>query len=158
MGLGIPRKVTMTGGLYLWKDGREVPDTMNVSMEHAEELLYSWDSSFGNERLGVTEDVLGDNGAITHTMQSIRYQPEKKNRPDGTEMAGMSRSDPKAHMQNFVDHIRGSAREVNCPFEVAIASPSPAVWPWTATAAGARCAGTRRRKRSFDGRPGAAKE
>jgi predicted dehydrogenase len=118
MGLGIPRKVTMTGGLYLWKDGREVPDTMNVSMEHAEELLYSWDSSFGNERLGVTEDVLGDNGAITHTMQSIRYQPEKKNRPDGTEMAGMSRSDPKAHMQNFVDHIRGSAREVNCPFEV----------------------------------------
>ena len=118
MGLGIPRKVTMTGGLYLWKDGREVPDTMNVSMEHAEELLYSWDSSFGNERLGVTEDVLGDNGAITHTMQSIRYQPEKKNRPDGTEMAGMSRSDPKAHMQNFVDHIRGNAREVNCPFEV----------------------------------------
>ncbi len=73
MGLGIPRKVTMTGGLYLWKDGREVPDTMNVSMEHAEELLYSWDSSFGNERLGVTEDVLGDNGTIAHTMQSIRY-------------------------------------------------------------------------------------
>jgi len=118
LGLKIPKAVTMTGGLYLWKDGREVPDTMNVSMEHAEELLYSWDSSFGNERLGVTEDVLGCDGAITHTMQSIRYQPEKKNRPDGTEMAGMSRSDPKAHMQNFVDHIRGNAREVNCPFEV----------------------------------------
>jgi hypothetical protein len=30
----------------------------------------------------------------------------------------MTRSDPKAHMQNFVDHIRGNVREVNCPFEV----------------------------------------
>jgi hypothetical protein len=51
-------------------------------------------------------------------MQGIRYQPEKKNRPDGTELAGASRSDPKAHMANFVDHIRGRAREVNCPFEI----------------------------------------
>ena len=51
MGLGIPRAVTMTGGLYLWKDGREVPDTMNVSMEHDEEMLFTWDSGFGNERL-----------------------------------------------------------------------------------------------------------
>ena len=34
----------MTGGLYLWKDGREVPDTMNVSMEQPEELLFTWDS------------------------------------------------------------------------------------------------------------------
>ena len=25
----------MTGGVYLWKDGREVPDTMSVSLEHA---------------------------------------------------------------------------------------------------------------------------
>ena len=30
MGLEIPRAVTMTGGLYRWQDGREVPDTMNV--------------------------------------------------------------------------------------------------------------------------------
>jgi predicted dehydrogenase len=119
MRLTIPRKVTMTGGLYLWKDGREVPDTMSVSMEHAEELLFTWDSGFGNERLGVTEDVLGDNGTVSHTMQGIRYQPEKKNRPDGTEMLGMTKADPKAHMQNFFDGIRGEVAEVNCPFELA---------------------------------------
>jgi predicted dehydrogenase len=116
--LKIPRKVTMTGGLYLWKDGREVPDTMNVSMEHDGDMLFTWDSGFGNERLGVTEDVLGDNGTITRTMQSIRYYPEKKNRPDGTEMTGMTKADPKAHMQNFLDAIRGNASEVNCPFEL----------------------------------------
>ena len=43
-----PKAVTMTGGLYLWRDGREVPDTMNVSMEQPEDLLFSWVSGFGN--------------------------------------------------------------------------------------------------------------
>jgi len=117
MGLSIPKSVTMTGGLYLWKDGREVPDTMNVAMEH-DEMLFTWDSGFGNERLGVTEEVLGDNGTISHTMQGIRYTPEKKTRPDGNEMAGLTRADPKAHMQNFLDAIRDSGTQPNCPFDI----------------------------------------
>jgi predicted dehydrogenase len=115
--LKIPRAVTMTGGLFLWKDGREVPDTMNVSMEHEEELLYTWDSGFGNDQLKVTEDVLGDNGTISHTQQSIKYAPQKVNRKDGNEMTGATRSDPKAHMQNFFDSIRGG-KQPNCPFEI----------------------------------------
>ena len=117
MGLRIPRAVTMTGGLYLWKDGREVPDTMTVAMEHEEEILFTWDCGFGNERLSVTEDVMGTAGTISRTPQTIRYAPEKKNRPDGNEMAGVTRTDPKAHMQNFLDAIR-SNRELNCPFEL----------------------------------------
>jgi predicted dehydrogenase len=117
MNLRIPRAVTMTGGIYLWKDGREVPDTMTVAMQHEEELLYTWDCGFGNERLGVTEDVLGTAGAIARTPQTIRYMPEKKNRPDGNEMAGVTRTDPKAHMKNFLDAIRFSSKP-NCPFEL----------------------------------------
>jgi predicted dehydrogenase len=117
MGLRIPHAVTMTGGIYLWKDGREVPDTMTVAMEHEEELLFTWDSGFGNERLSVTEDVLGTAGTISRTPQTIRYAPEKKNRPDGNEMAGVTRTDPKAHMQNFLDAIR-TGRETNCPFDL----------------------------------------
>jgi predicted dehydrogenase len=117
MALRIPRAVTMTGGIYLWKDGREVPDTMTVAMEHEEEILFTWDCGFGNERLSVTEDVLGTAGAIARTPQTIRYAPEKKNRPDGNEMAGVTRTDPKAHMQNFLDAIR-TGREPNCPLEL----------------------------------------
>ena len=117
MDLKIPRAVTMVGGLYLRKDGREVPDTMNVSMEHDEELLYTWDSGFGNDQLKVTEDVLGDNGTISHTPQSVKYTPQKVNRKEGNEMVGATRSDPKAHMQNFLDSIRG-AKQPNCPFEI----------------------------------------
>jgi predicted dehydrogenase len=100
----------------LWKDGREVPDTMHVSLEHAEEVLFSWDSGFGNGQPGVAEEVLGTDGSISRAQQ-IRYMPQKVNRPDGNEMVGAARTEPRAHMQNFLDSIRGG-KETNCPVEV----------------------------------------
>ena len=116
MKLQIPKAVNMVGGVYLWKDGREVPDTMNVAMEHPEEILFTWDSGFGNNQLGSTEDVLGTDGTISKGQQ-IRYTPQKVNRPDGTEMLGTTKTPPNAHMQNFLDCIR-SGKETNCPFDV----------------------------------------
>jgi predicted dehydrogenase len=116
MDLQIPSAVNMTGGIYLWKDGREVPDTMNVSMEHPEELLFTWDSGFGNSELGATEDVLGTDGTISRGQQ-IRYLPQKVNRPDGREMLGQTPTQPQAHMRNFLDCIR-SGKETNCPFDL----------------------------------------
>jgi predicted dehydrogenase len=118
MDLHIPKAVTMTGGLFLWKDGREVPDTMNVSMQMPEEMMFNWTSGFGNDKLGVTEDVLGDNGTVTHTPQSIRYTPQKVNRRDGNEMAGTTPNQRGAHMQNFIDCVRDPAKKTNCPVEI----------------------------------------
>jgi hypothetical protein len=116
LNLQIPKSVMASGGVYLWKDGREVPDTMNVSMVQPEEMLVTWDSGFGNNALGVTEDVLGTDGTITRGQQ-IRYSPQKVNRPDGTELVGQSRTTPASHMQNFLDSIRGTDTP-NCPFEL----------------------------------------
>jgi len=114
--LRIPQAVTMTGGLYLWKDGRQVPDTMSVSMVQPEEMLFSWVSGFGNANLGVTEQVLGSDGTIARGMQ-IRYVPEKVNRPDGEALIGQTPTARSAHMQNFVDAIR-DGKEVNCSFDL----------------------------------------
>jgi predicted dehydrogenase len=116
MDLQIPHAVTMTGGIYRWLDGREVPDTMSVGMVHAPGLLFSWDSGFGNNHLGVTEDVLGTDGTISKGQQ-IRYFPQKVTRPEGVEMLGQTPTPPRAHMQNFLDCIR-SGKQTNCPFEV----------------------------------------
>jgi predicted dehydrogenase len=119
LNLQIPRAVTMTGGVYLWKDGREVPDTMNVSMEQPEELLFTWDSGFGNNHLGSSEDVLGTDGTVSKGQQ-IRYSPQKVNRPQGSEIIGqtrMARNETGAHIQNFLDCVRSGATP-NCPFEL----------------------------------------
>jgi predicted dehydrogenase len=116
MGLNIPAAATMTGGIYLWKDGREVPDTMTVSLELPGEMLFTWDSGFGNNYLGVTEDVLGTHGTIARGQQ-IRYVPQRVNRPGGSELMGHTPTVPRAHMQNFLDVIRNGG-ETACPFEL----------------------------------------
>ena len=116
MNLQIPKSVNMTGGIYLWKDGREVPDTMAVAMQQPEEILFSWDSGFGNNELGVTEDVLGTDGTISRSQQ-IRYEPQKVNLKDVPESVGTAPTAPRAHMQDFLESIRRN-KATNCPFEL----------------------------------------
>jgi hypothetical protein len=100
----------------LWNDGRETPDTMDVALDQPEQMLVSWSSGFGNNQLGVTEDLLGSAGTISRGNQ-VRCIPQKVNRPDDPEVAGRSTHVPHVHMQNFLDSIRSGA-EPNCPFEV----------------------------------------
>jgi hypothetical protein len=114
--LQIPRAASMEGGIYLWKDGRETPDTVTVSLQQPEEILINWVSGFGNNQLGISEDVLGTHGTISRAAQ-VRYVPQRANRPAGGEMAGRSSHVPQAHMQNFFDCIR-SGKEPNCPFDL----------------------------------------
>jgi predicted dehydrogenase len=116
MNLRIPKAVNMVGGIYLWNDGREVPDTMAVALEQPEELLFTWDSGFGNNELGVTEDILGTDGTISRGQQ-VRYAPQKVNLKDVPESVGMTPTPPRAHMQNFFDSIR-DGKATNCPFEL----------------------------------------
>jgi predicted dehydrogenase len=106
----------MSGGIYLWNDGREVPDTMDVTLDQPEQMLVSWSSGFGNNQLGVTEDLLGSHGTISRG-NHVRYAPQKVNRPDDVERMGRAGHVPHAHMENFFDAIRTN-REPNCPFEV----------------------------------------
>ncbi|HXJ38063.1 MAG TPA: Gfo/Idh/MocA family oxidoreductase [Bryobacteraceae bacterium] len=120
MDIGIPSAVTMRGGIYIWKDGREVPDTMTVSMEHINcpwgDLLFNWDSGFGNNHPGMNEEVLGTDGTIVRGQQ-IRFVPQKVNQPGAAELMGQTPTAPRAHMQNFLDSIR-TGQQPNCPFEV----------------------------------------
>jgi predicted dehydrogenase len=116
LGASIPEKVTATGAVRLWDDGREVPDTFSVSMEHGEGFYFNWRSNLGNSRLGTGEYLLGSDGAVQRSQQ-VRYYPEKVNRPSGRETLGRTRTEPRAHMQNFLDAVRSQA-EVNCPFDL----------------------------------------
>lgn len=116
LNLAIPRRATMTGGIYLWKDGREVPDTMCVTLEQPEEILISWNSGFGNDRLGSGEDVLGTDGTIQKSSQ-IRYTPQRVNVKDRAERLGTSRAPQHALMEDFFRSIRNGG-EPACPFDL----------------------------------------
>jgi predicted dehydrogenase len=126
-GLKIPRRVTMAGYNYL-SPGMEVPDTMDVSMDQPENLLFTWNSSFGNNYFG--EDgydfALGNKGTVIRVVDSVTFQPQdhaahKTGTPASVggepDMVGSDDDDTAAHMRNFFDCVR-NRKEPNCPFEL----------------------------------------
>jgi predicted dehydrogenase len=128
--LKIPQKVTMSGNNYFSPD-MQLPDTMDVSMDHSEKILFTWNSMFGNRLFGEGYDlVLGNKGTI------FRDENERFRYAQGDEAAGSGEA-PKgsekpadivggsdatdAHMQNFFDCVR-SRKQPNCPFELGFRS------------------------------------
>ena len=133
MGLKIPASVTMTGANYLSPE-MEVPDTMDVAMHQPENLLFTWNSMFGNRYFGEGDDlVLGTKGTILRDdRDQVRYEPQDKPRssksaePEGPPakksadiVAGGDAT--LAHLQNFFDCMC-SHKEPNCPFEIGFRS------------------------------------
>ena len=77
LGLTIPQAVTMTGGNYL-SPKMQPPDVMDVTMRHAEKLLFTWNSMFSNDYYGEGHDLLlGTKGTIVHDpTDKPRYLPQ----------------------------------------------------------------------------------
>jgi predicted dehydrogenase len=131
--LKIPHSVTMTGGNYLSPE-MQVPDTMDVSMSQPENILFTWNSMFGNRHYGEGDDLLlGNKGTIfRNENEEVRYTPEGNEaaaeKPPETAQAAAKPPDivggsdtTDLHMQNFLDCVR-SRKEPNCPFEIGFRS------------------------------------
>ena len=110
-----PSAACMSGGVFSEKDGREVPDTIVVTLEFPQDVVVTWQSTFNNSRYGLGERLLGSDGTIEHvagandmvtgrSQETIRYFPEKVNRPQGQALTGESKG--VNHMENWIDCIR----------------------------------------------------
>jgi len=124
--LPVPVAAYMSGGVFSEKDGREVPDTIAVTLDFPTDLVVTWQSTFSNSRYGLGERILGSHGTVERVSGStdmvtgrltsgVRYDPEKANRPDGAAVLGQSPD--QDHMANFVDCVR-SRKTPNAPVEV----------------------------------------
>jgi predicted dehydrogenase len=123
--LDLPKAAVMTGGVFSEKDGRQVPDTMLVSLEYPD-MLVNWQSTFSNSRYGLGEHILGDKGTIQHvagstdmvtgkSSTSIDYLPEKINNPGAQPEKGESKTTD--HMANWFECIR-DRKQPNAPVEI----------------------------------------
>jgi predicted dehydrogenase len=110
-----PSAAYMTGGVFSEKDGREVPDTIAVTLEYPTDIVVTWQSTFNNSRYGLGERLLGSDGTIEHIAgatdmvsgksdETIRYYPEKANRPQGEGLTGQTPN--QDHMANWIDCVR----------------------------------------------------
>jgi predicted dehydrogenase len=120
----------MTGANFL-SPKMEPPDTMDVSMR-LENLLFTWNSAFGNRHYGETDDVVGGNkGTLLRDKEGkVTYVSERKEKTttdnpvrsasEGA-ITATDAEETQAHLQNFVECVR-SRQEPNCPFEIGFRS------------------------------------
>jgi len=123
--LPLPAAAAMSGGVFAEQDGREVPDTIAVTLEFPD-LVVTWQSTFSNSRYGLGERVLGSDGTIERLSgatdmvtgrlaSGVHYWPESANRADGAAATGQAAE--QDHMANFLDCVR-SRRQPNAPVEL----------------------------------------
>ena len=97
------------------KDGREVPDTIAVTLDFPDEVVVTWQSTFSNSRYGLGERLLGSDGTVEHvagatdmvsgrSQEFTRYFPEPANRAEGASLT--SQTPDQNHMANWIDCIR----------------------------------------------------
>ena len=103
----------MTGGLYLWKDGREVPDTMNVSLEHARRDPVHLGFRLRQQSARRHRRRAGHRRHHFARASRSATLPQKVNRPDGAEMLGSTRTAPqRAHAEFLGLHPLGQRAEL----------------------------------------------
>jgi predicted dehydrogenase len=114
--LPLPSAAYMSGGVFSEKDGREVPDTIAVTLDFPKDIIVTWQSTFSNKHYGLGDRILGSDGTIEHHFgETIQYWPERTNRSDGEDTKGKTHD--QGHMQNWVDCIR-TRKQPNAPAEV----------------------------------------
>ncbi len=122
-----PVAASMMGGVFSVKDGRQVPDTIAITLEYPNDLVVCWQSTFSNGRYGLGEYFLGSDGTIEHVtgtpdmvtgkyQSGISYYPEKVNRPDGAALTGHSPG--QDHMANWMECIRSRNQNTNAPVDI----------------------------------------
>jgi predicted dehydrogenase len=124
--LPLPTAAYMSGGVFSEKDGREVPDTIAVTLDFPNDLVVTWQSTFSNKHYGIGDRILGSHGTIERLMgvtdmvtgkseSGLRYYPEKDNRVGGSALEGPTKD--VDHYANFVDCVR-TRKEPNAPVEI----------------------------------------
>jgi predicted dehydrogenase len=111
-----PSAAYMSGGVFSEKDGREVPDSIAVTLDFPKDIVVTWQSSFSNKHYGLGDRILGSDGTCEHHFdEALEYWPEKTNRPAGESTKGKTHD--QDHMKNWVECIRSRATP-NAPAEI----------------------------------------
>jgi predicted dehydrogenase len=124
--LPLPTAAYMSGGVFSEKDGRQVPDTISVTLDYPNDVVVTFQSTFNNRRYGLGQRILGSDGTIEYVAgatemvsgrsdEEIHYYPEDVNRPNAEAIKGQSPS--QNHIANWIDCMK-SRKTPNAPVDL----------------------------------------
>ena len=108
-----PARVVAGGGIWVQKDGREVPDTYFTIIDYPGEHSLVVVSSMANQK-GVDELIRGHEGTIRFEGREVVVKPEDESRPEQRVAEDWRRD----HIQNFLQCVR-TRKEPDCPIRLA---------------------------------------
>jgi predicted dehydrogenase len=131
----VPRSCMASGGIYRWKDDRDVPDCLSAVYDYADDLQINYSCYLGNEFFGYGEEVCGDEGTIrVMNRQDLYFEPETYNsrRPGAANRAPANIQARKPihlngradfgesdgainHFRNFIQSVLGNEKVIAPP-------------------------------------------
>ena len=107
MGLTFPRRVTASGGLYQWDDGREVPDIVNYVIEYPGGPSVLLCASLSNDT-GLPMLIRGKLGTLSFEGPGAVITPQKPTNPNGTreEVPRTRGGSLESHWLDFLTCVR----------------------------------------------------
>jgi len=104
LGVTYPRSVVASGGVYLWKDGRETEDVIQVLLEYPNDCLVRFAMSLTNSS-GARNEWYGTRGTLDINAGKITGAGSE--RPDKVPAEIALRPEPTdSHMENFLKCVR----------------------------------------------------
>ena len=121
-----PRRVTAGGGLYVEKDGRDIPDTFLATIDYPSEFSVFLVSTLTND-LQITERIYGKHGTIDlggepWLRPNGPFEAEFKTKNGGETDVRLPARSGTDMLQNFVDVIRGKSKRLFCNAELGTAA------------------------------------
>jgi predicted dehydrogenase len=120
-----PWRVCATGGLYIEKDGRDIPDTFLMTADYPEEFSIFLVSTLTNDA-GIPDRIYGKYGTMDLGGEPVLhangdFAPEFKARNGGVDESRVPVQHRRDMEGNFLDVLRGNA-SLNCNAELGAAT------------------------------------
>jgi predicted dehydrogenase len=121
-----PIRVNASGGLYIEKDGRDIPDTFLMTADYPGEFSVFLVSTLTNDA-GIPDRIYGKYGTLELPGEPVLrangdFKPEFKNKNAGKEEARLATTPRRDQLGNFLDVIRGKSQELHCNVELGAAT------------------------------------
>ncbi len=105
LGQDIPVSAVAAGGVYVYKDGRTAPDTINVLLEYPEDLTATFEATLAPGIRGAAVEFCGTKGRLWIDRSRYEYQAAEKGAQPVVVKAPSGDSTPD-HIANFLECVR----------------------------------------------------